>query len=504
MFCVGGRAFMTAKKVWCIYKHTNKINGKGYIGKAIFPPQSRWGIGGKKYADQPAFGAAINKYGWDNFEHTILLTDLTAEEAIEAEVRLIAEYNTFCGVRSGNGYNMTRGGEGMSGWHHSLAEIERRSGDKSVHAKPVISCMDGERFGSATSAAEKYGINRSSISAAASGSAKSAGRRIWCYSDVWDSMSPEERDDYIQQRLISNKKGSRNHKSVAVINCLTGDTFLTIAEAQKQYNCKTIGHAVGNRDSTKKANGQIWCRLDEWESFSEDEKKVYIDERNNSRKGISFRPGALNGSAKTVVNLITEEVFSTMKEAAEYYSCNAATICACCKKVNRTAGGQVWVYHSEYLLMSEIEKAHFLEECLRKSENPAKYGLGAKGIINLTKNISYKTLKEASDASGLSTYTLRELCKHRKCSYNHEVWILEEEYTLMSENEISEYQQTCIENNAMIKRNRRIRNNSTGEVFENAKIAAQAYGCDYSKLLKCCRGLVLSVAGCAWCFDDES
>ncbi|MBR6555463.1 MAG: GIY-YIG nuclease family protein [Clostridia bacterium] len=489
---------MAAKKVWCIYKHTNKINGKGYIGKAIFPPQSRWGINGKKYANQPAFSAAINKYGWENFEHAILLTDLTAEEAIEAEIRLIAEHNTFCGITSGNGYNMTRGGEGMSGWHHSLDEIKRRSGDQSVHARPVVSCIDGERFGSATSAAEKYGINRSSISAAANGSGKSAGKRIWCYSDVWDNMSSEERNNYIQQRLVSNKKGSRHHKSVAVINCLTGDTFLTITEAQEAYGCNTIHHAINDYDYTKKANGQVWCRLDIWNSFSEKEKEAYIYDKLNARRG------EFNASARAVVNLITEEVFPTMKEAAEQYSCNAAKICACCKKTNRTAGGQVWIYHSEYLRMSEIEKARFLEECLCKSENPAKYGLGAKGIINLTKNLSYKTLKDAADATGLSTYTLRELCKRKKCSYSRDVWILEEEYALMDENEISEYQQMCLANSAMIKHNRRIRNDSTGEIFENAKMAAEAYNCDYSRLMKCCKGIVRSVGGYAWSFADEN
>lgn len=488
---------MEKKKVWCIYKHTNKLNGKGYIGKAIFPPQSRWGINGKKYANQPAFSAAINKYGWENFEHTILLTNLTAEEAIETEIRLIAEHNTFCGVASGNGYNMTRGGEGMSGWHHSQTEIERRSGDQSVHARPVISCIDGERFGSATSAAEKYGINRSSISAAAKGCEKSAGKRIWCYSDIWDNMSAEERNNYIQQRLVSNKKGNRHHKSVAVINCLTGDTYLTIAEAQKASGCNTIYNAISDYDSTKKANGQVWCRLDVWESFSDDEKEVYIYDKLNARKG------KFNVSARAVVNLITEEVFPTMKEAAEQYSCNAAKICACCKKTNRTAGGQVWVYHSEYLLMSEIEKAHFLEECLCKSENPAKYGLSAKGVINLTKNLSYKTLKDAADASGLSTCALRELCKRKKSSYNHEVWILEDDYVLMNENEISEYQKTCLANSTMIKQNRRIRNDSTGEVFESAKKAAETYKCDYSSLLKCCKGQVRKVAGCSWSYADE-
>ena len=153
--------------------------------------------------------------------------------------------------------------------------------------------------------------------------------------------------------------------------------------------------------------------------------------------------------------------------------------------------------------MSEIEKSHFLEECICKSENPAKYGHGATGIINLTKNMSYKTLKDASEASGLSPYTLRELCKRKKCSYTYEVWILEEEYQSLGENELLEYKQLCIANNTLIKQNRRVKNDSTGEIFENAKTAAEVYKCDYSRLLKCCKGKARSVGGSSWSFVED-
>ena len=97
-----------------VYKHTNKINGKCYIG-VVFngrKPEHRWGIDGKNYLknNQPKFANAIKKYGWNNFEHEILYTNLTKEEAKEKEKELILKYDSFQ-----NGYNATLGGDGSLG-----------------------------------------------------------------------------------------------------------------------------------------------------------------------------------------------------------------------------------------------------------------------------------------------------------------------------------------------------------------------------------------------------
>lgn len=81
-------------KPYVIYKHTNLINGKSYIGKTCQKPELRWGSNGNGYKMCPYFWCAIQKYGWNNFSHTILLDGLTAQEANEAEIRLISEYNT--------------------------------------------------------------------------------------------------------------------------------------------------------------------------------------------------------------------------------------------------------------------------------------------------------------------------------------------------------------------------------------------------------------------------
>ena len=54
-----------------IYLHRNKINNKVYIGQTIQSPEERW-KNGNGYKGCYYFYNAIQKYGWDNFEHIIL------------------------------------------------------------------------------------------------------------------------------------------------------------------------------------------------------------------------------------------------------------------------------------------------------------------------------------------------------------------------------------------------------------------------------------------------
>ena len=76
---------------YIIYCHTNKINGKKYIGQTCQSPQKRWGNNGSEYINKGNihFKSAILKYGWDNFTHEILYTNLSPQEADEKEIELI-------------------------------------------------------------------------------------------------------------------------------------------------------------------------------------------------------------------------------------------------------------------------------------------------------------------------------------------------------------------------------------------------------------------------------
>lgn len=94
------------ERKWCVYKHTNKINGKVYIGQTCLKITDRW-LHGKGYVGCTYFYNAIQKYGWDNFEHEILFENLTKEKANELEKQMIKDYNS---MDKEYGYNLMSGG----------------------------------------------------------------------------------------------------------------------------------------------------------------------------------------------------------------------------------------------------------------------------------------------------------------------------------------------------------------------------------------------------------
>lgn len=149
-----------------IYCHTNKINGKKYIGQTCQSLADRWGSDGRRYKGQP-FYAAIEKYGWDNFEHELLFQNLSQEEADLKEQELIALYNT---TNKKFGYNITEGGH-SSTLSEEQKELRRQlnfqmweNGTfKEIINTPVY-CVELEKtFESALEAQRQTGIDNSAI-----------------------------------------------------------------------------------------------------------------------------------------------------------------------------------------------------------------------------------------------------------------------------------------------------------------------------------------------------
>ena len=101
--------------MWTIYKITNTINGKSYIGQTCQKVEDRWNEHkrGKTSKNSP-LKRAIEKYGWDNFTKEVIETIETLEEALDREIYWIDYYKTCVLVHGKDcGYNLSRGGEGV-------------------------------------------------------------------------------------------------------------------------------------------------------------------------------------------------------------------------------------------------------------------------------------------------------------------------------------------------------------------------------------------------------
>lgn len=120
------------KNNYTVYMHLNKTNGKRYIGITKQNVNRRWKNGWGYYVKNNTsyFWKAIQKYGWNNFEHKILHTGLLKIEADELERYYIKLYNTS---NSQYGYNLTLGGDGFLGLPRS--EITKQKISKSLKGK---------------------------------------------------------------------------------------------------------------------------------------------------------------------------------------------------------------------------------------------------------------------------------------------------------------------------------------------------------------------------------
>ena len=116
---------------YCVYVHTSP-SGKMYVGQTgKHKPEYRWGKDGAGYLykyeengnyKQPAFAHAIQKYGWNNFQHEIIASNLTKDEADNFEKLLIEKLDT---MNPEFGYNCTEGGTNGSHSEETRRKISK-------------------------------------------------------------------------------------------------------------------------------------------------------------------------------------------------------------------------------------------------------------------------------------------------------------------------------------------------------------------------------------------
>ena len=302
------------KREYCVYMHTAP-NGKRYIGITCCQPRNRRWQNGYGYVTQPRFYNAIKKYGWDNFEHTILEDDLTAEEAGEKEQEYISQYQT---TDKKYGYNIKVGGEvgyhlteehkekisranagennGMFGHHYTDEERKEMSessvwrgrkhtaetrkkiseylkahpetfthwGKEHPLAKAIMQYdKDGNfvaRYDTAVEASQKTGVARSGICCCAKGKAKTAGGYMWRYQELLIAGNIEPVEPFkFNPRSIRRRK----------INQYTvyGDlikSFDSISDANISLGLRADNGGISGvlRGKKRTSHGYIWRYAD--------------------------------------------------------------------------------------------------------------------------------------------------------------------------------------------------------------------------------------------------
>jgi group I intron endonuclease len=118
------------KKNRVIYCAINKTNGKSYVGLDTYWPnrKSNHKTVALKTNKGYVFHEAIRKYGWDNFEWSILQEVHDEENIFEIEKEWIKKLNP--------NYNLTEGGEGRYG-EHSM-KTKKKISDKLIGNKNAL------------------------------------------------------------------------------------------------------------------------------------------------------------------------------------------------------------------------------------------------------------------------------------------------------------------------------------------------------------------------------
>lgn len=122
-----------------VYMHTSP-SGKVYVEQTV-NIKRRWGYNGEHYSTrkkdgsfiQAVFARAIAKYGWDAFEHRIILENVSKSEADYAEKYLIRWYKMH-----NISYNITDGGEGVCGVCRVFTEEEKKAISRRLLENPPM------------------------------------------------------------------------------------------------------------------------------------------------------------------------------------------------------------------------------------------------------------------------------------------------------------------------------------------------------------------------------
>lgn len=161
-----------------IYCHTNRVNGKRYIGQTRSGLAKRWQghtSNARNRRLSCSFHAAIRKHGESSWEHEVLQCGIASvEEANAAEIKWIAHFRS---TERDLGYNLDAGGNAHGTHPDTRAKL------KSSAAKHAASQSAAERARARVKAVTTMGPERRMVPARKAAKTRRA-RRTPCPPDI--------------------------------------------------------------------------------------------------------------------------------------------------------------------------------------------------------------------------------------------------------------------------------------------------------------------------------
>ena len=244
-------------KKYCVYK-LESPEGKVYIG-ATSDLKHRWRGNGIGYNGSPLIEAAIKKWGWEGLKKTVIMDNLSENEAYALEREKIAEYksNDEC-----YGYNLESGGKTGKKMHKTSIEKVRKANmghpvSKENRLKlsertsiPIICIETKCTYKNAIEAADKLGLCASSIRKACKG-------KQGCCGGLHFALLEEYRKGNIPK---FERKPSRWKK---VICKTTGTIYENACDASRKTGFNRRGIAYACEGKYKQFMGAEWAYVDE-------------------------------------------------------------------------------------------------------------------------------------------------------------------------------------------------------------------------------------------------
>lgn len=125
-----------------IYKYTNRVNGKVYIGQTCRTLEERARYNGRGYQGCCKFWSAIRKYGWESFEPEILKKGLTSSEAVEFEEFYIRKYNS---VEEGYNTLYKSNLEFSEGYRNNMSNAVKNSEHAKERSRKISNSLKGDK-----------------------------------------------------------------------------------------------------------------------------------------------------------------------------------------------------------------------------------------------------------------------------------------------------------------------------------------------------------------------